>query len=74
MTWHSWVHFRSMLRFVRKRYLWLRKRGDARLSALQALAAGESTIAPVPLEAAQETRRRPSRKTRSAADFLTGGR
>ncbi len=41
MTWQTWVHFRSMLRFARKRYLWLRKRGDTRPSALHSLAAGE---------------------------------
>ncbi len=41
LTWRTWVHYRSMMRFARKRYVWPRQRGHARPPALQSLAAGK---------------------------------
>lgn len=33
LTWRTWVHYRSMARFVRKRYLWPRRSGAKPRSA-----------------------------------------
>jgi GT2 family glycosyltransferase len=38
LTWRTWVHYRSMARFIRKRYLWPRERVTTHQSALRARA------------------------------------
>jgi N-acetylglucosaminyl-diphospho-decaprenol L-rhamnosyltransferase len=45
LTWRTWVHYRSMARFVRKRYLWPRQRDSVRPLEPRAVTDGSQTTA-----------------------------